>query len=128
MNVATIFCAIGVAVSIALILYEIKHEDAPLWPLLCVFLFVGCGVLTWTTPEQEAKATAEDAARHIEEITPRKVSSNYGCTVYAFKPQDRWLYFTKCGDEVTTQNAYTVSSGSGKTKSTHTEVLEIKTK
>ena len=74
--------------------------------------------------QQAAKQAAEEA-KHAEEITPRKLSSADGCTVYTFKPQDRWLYFTKCDNaQTTTQNEYTVRHG----KSSNTETLEVKTK
>lgn len=99
-----------------------------------LFFIVFCGFVwaaskSWDTPEQAAAHKAEVERRHLEEITPRKVSSADGCTVYAFKPQDRWLYFTKCEKaETTTVNQWTVNTGSGKTHSSHEETMEIKTK
>lgn len=103
------------------------------WGDVNPFTFIGVVLflfLAWfvrDTPESLARdaerAKAEEAQR-IAEITPRRLSEKDGCTVYTFKPQDRWLYFTRCGNETTTQNEWTVRSG----KTTRTETMEIKTK
>lgn len=49
------------------------------------------------------------------EKLPRKVNEAGGCEVWAFKPGDRWLYFTKCGSKTETTNTWdecrTVSQG-----------------
>jgi hypothetical protein len=45
---------------------------------------------TIQTRKEEAKARAD-------EKLPRKVNEANGCEVWAFKPADRWLYFTRCG-------------------------------
>ena len=83
---------------------------------------------SYDTPQslaEDALKGQKKEAQRIAEITPRKVSEANGCTVYAFKPSDRWLYFTKCANsETTTQNQYTVRSG----KTSHTETLEIQSK
>jgi outer membrane lipoprotein SlyB len=96
---------------------------------LCFLSLAGCmsgvTVSVWQSPEEKLMQAKADQAQHTAEVTPRKVSVVDGCTVYTFKPQDRWLYFTKCANaETTTQNAYTTQSQ----KTTRTETMEIKTK
>ena len=121
---------------IALLIARGMWSDGEDGVALVAFVFcIGLAWCAWEkrdTPENLAKAAAEEKQKQDQrqlEITPRKVSSADGCTVYAFKPSDRWLYFTKCENaEATTHNEWTVSTGSGKTHSSHTESMEIKSK
>lgn len=72
------------------------------------------------SPDRVAQR-AKEAAQHEANKVPRVVSKSAdGCTVYTFNPGDRWRYFTRCGDQTTTDNNYTVSRTSGKTTTTET--------
>lgn len=72
---------------------------------------------------------AAEAAQRAADAKPRLVSSGAdGCKVYAFRPGDRWLYFTRCPQSQTsTSNEWTVTTGAGKTARTHTESMSIDT-
>ncbi|WP_423457997.1 hypothetical protein [Ottowia sp. VDI28] len=65
------------------------------------------GFMTWyqLRPETVAQRKA-DADRIAAERLPRKVNEANGCEVWAFKPGDRWLYFTRCGAKTETTNAW----------------------
>jgi hypothetical protein len=107
---------------------QMRDYESPVAAILFAAVFGAGALAAWDTPDSlerdRVKAQAEQAQRQAE-ATPRKVSEADGCTVYAFKPQDRWLYFTKCVNaETTTQNQHTVRSG----KSSRTETTEIKSK
>jgi len=95
-----------------------------------LFFVLSTGMLSvtisvWQSPAEKLEEALKEQATRAAEVAPRKISSADGCTVYAFKPQERWLYFTKCEmAETTTQNSYSVQYG----KTTRTETMEIKTK
>lgn len=57
------------------------------------------------TPEGRA-GDARRAQQVQDDKLPRKTSEANGCEVWAFKPHDRWLYFTRCGDRTVTQNTW----------------------
>lgn len=115
----------AIALLFAISLFRDGEDGGGLTALVLSAGLAWATTVLWSTPEERAQKDAAEAAQRAAEITPRKVSSADGCTVYTFKPQDRWLYFTKCeGAEATTQNIY--STTSGKTTTTHT--MEIKTK
>ena len=103
------------------------YDSPTLWVVL-VLACISAAYFAWDTPEslaREAETKEKERQQRIAEVTPRRISEADGCTVYAFKPSDRWLYFTKCANaETTTSNAYSVPSG----KTTRTETMEIKTK
>lgn len=91
-------------------------------------VLLACGalvsVLTWwdiSSPTQVEKRQTEAAQKEADK-RPRKVNEANGCEVWAFKPTDRWLYFSRCGsDKTSTINTWdecrTVNSG----KTTRTE-------
>ena len=75
---------------------------------LCVILPVGCvGAIahdSWTDgPERREAERAKQAA---EDAKPRKVSEANGCEVWAFNPDNRWQYFTRCGATTQTTNTW----------------------
>ena len=82
-------------------------------PVSCVVWYEG-------RPETIAERQAE-ATKKAQDKLPRKVNQANGCEVWAFKPTDRWLYFTRCGAATETTNTWdecrTVSQG----KTTRTE-------
>lgn len=88
--------------------------------VLAVVLPIGCVAHDiWTDgPERRDAERAKEAA---ENAKPRKVSEANGCEVWAFKPGDRWQYFTRCGSTTQTTNTWdecrSVTSG----KTTRTE-------
>jgi len=123
----------GILAALAFLLaFGAFHDDYFGFGLSCTVMgifFVWCCGAAWKSPEELAKIEEAKKAQQVSEVTPRKVSSADGCTVYAFRPSDRWLYFTKCDNaQTTTQNQWTVNTGSGKTHSSHEETMEIKTK
>ena len=87
--------------------------------------FVVMAIWSWESPEDKAaKVQQEELKRqeHEQERAPVKYSEADGCTVYKFKPEDRWLYFTRCADSHTsTENSYEVRSG--KTTRVETQVI-----
>ena len=88
--------------------------------LFAAFIPVSCIVWNEGRPETVAKRQA-DAAKEAQNKLPRKVNEANGCEVWAFKPSDRWLYFTRCAAATETTNTWdecrTVSQG----KTTRTE-------
>ena len=52
---------------------------------------------------------------------PRKISEANGCEVWAFKPEDHWLYFTRCDARTETTNSWEVCRSVNQGKSTRTE-------
>lgn len=86
--------------------------------VLFVVAFIASAVafMVWSHHSPEAVARREaEAARIAAEQLPRKVNEANGCEVWAFKPADRWLYFTRCGAKTEITNAWdecrSVSSG-----------------
>ena len=128
MNTLVFFLGLATAFCIVWLWIELHGLGDDLMPGIAVCVFACFTYGAWDTPESLAVQAARDKAKqeqHDVEVTPRRVSSADGCTVYAFKPQERWLYFTKCDNaETTTQNQWTVHSG----KTHHEETMEIKTK
>lgn len=82
--------------------------------------FVGFGVWYENRPEAVAQRAAE-AARIAAERLPRKVNEANGCEVWAFKPADRWLYFTRCGAKTETTTAWEECRQVNQGKSNRTE-------
>lgn len=91
---------------------------------LPVFVIHSCVTSEWYQRQQAAERAAK-----IADAKPRVINETPdGCKVYAFRPQDRWLYFTRCpNSQTTTNNAWSVTTQNGKTSSTHTESMDIKT-
>ena len=111
---------LSVIIFFVIYMYELGHLA---W--FVVIALLTCVYFVWTPEAERKKQQAAEQIIHAEEITPRKLLSADGCTVYKFKPEDHWLYFTKCDNaQTTTQNEYTVQHG----KYSSTETLEIKTK
>lgn len=68
--------------------------------------------------QREATRLAEEALR-----TPQQLSAADGCTVYKFKDNGYWHYFTKCEKDVTTDTTRSVRVG----KSNQTKIESIVT-
>ncbi len=92
--------------------------------LIALVLVVGglCSFIYWYEhrPETIARKTAE-AERIAAEKLPRKVNDANGCEVWAFKPADRWLYFTRCAAKTETVNTWDVCRSVTSGKTTRTE-------
>ena len=71
-------------------------------------------------PETIARKAAE-AERIAAERLPRKVNEANGCEVWAFKPSDRWLYFTRCATKTETVNTWDLCRSVTSGKTTRTE-------
>ena len=128
MNAAVVFFGL-VATFFIFVAWQCFVADEGKTPVLIFVAFAACMswavMSSWQSPEERIQEALKEQAARAAEVTPRKISSADGCTVYTFRPQDRWLYFTKCENaETTTQNTYSVQSG----KTTRTETMEIKTK
>jgi hypothetical protein len=73
-------------------------------PLYVISLAFGClaSVIYWDInsetriAERKAEADQKEADKR-----PRKVNEANGCEVWAFKPTDRWLYFSRCANDKT---------------------------
>lgn len=65
--------------------------------------------------ERRAAQEKEHQDKINADRQPRKVSEANGCEVWAFKPGERWQYFTRCGAATQTTNVWeecrTVSMG-----------------
>ncbi|MDW3683928.1 hypothetical protein RA280_19700 [Cupriavidus sp. CV2] len=96
-------CVVGALFALVLVIVSIERSD-------------------WMKEERAA-----EVAQRRADAKPRLVSDGAdGCKVYAFKPGERWLYFTSCPQRLTsTTNEWTVTTGAGKTSRTHTESLSI---
>lgn len=97
---------------------------------LCVVAALGALVSFIVMIERSDWAKAEraaEAAQRRADAKPRLVSDGAdGCKVYAFKPGDRWLYFTSCPQRLTsTTNEWAVTTGAGKNAQTRTETMSI---
>lgn len=69
---------------------------------------------------------AQEAEQTQRDKLPRKVNDSEGCEVWAFKPNDRWLYFTKCGSARTeTKNTWEECRQSGKTRTCTNQEMAI---
>ncbi|MBX9831965.1 MAG: hypothetical protein K2X78_02850 [Burkholderiaceae bacterium] len=87
---------------------------------LPVFGITKCNDWYEHRPETIARKTAE-AERIAAEKLPRKVNDANGCEVWAFKPADRWLYFTRCAAKTETVNTWDVCRSVTSGKTTRTE-------
>lgn len=106
-----------VLVGVVLVLaYVFWLGDAPILSIGAVFAAVAVGIYGDDIESSRREVDAQRQAQRVADAKPRPVSrSDDGCVVYAFKPQDRWLYFTRCdGKQTTTVNVHTECTGSGK--------------
>lgn len=95
-----------------------------LWAVILAFGGFASFVYWYETrPETAAKRSA-DAARIEDERRPRKVNEANGCEVWAFKPSDRWLYFTRCDAKTETVNQWETCRSVSQGKTTRTECQE----
>lgn len=125
-NMIALLSLLGMLVSAGFGLkYYLIGLDFKAWTFGAIFVVLFVSFVDFmNTPESPEIKEAKQKQRQLDAV-PRKLSSVDGCTVYTFKPQDRWLYFTKCENvETTTTNEYIVKSG----KTTRVEQMEIKTK
>ena len=87
-----------------------------MWGLIFMVLVAG-GIYSCSESDWYKAEVARLAAKEAAERTPRIVSSSAdGCAVYAFNPDGRWRYFTRCGTQTTTDNTYTQRSGKTSTQ------------
>lgn len=89
-------------------------------------LFTACFVswaLLGAQTEASKQREKDRAAQEAADKQPRVIREVDGCKVYTFKAGDRWHYFTRCPNQMTTESSYTVRSG----KTTRTEVESITT-
>lgn len=63
-------------------------------------------VVTWPLTPAGRETVARQAQQKQDDRLPRKTSEAGGCEVWAFKPADRWLYFTRCDVRTTTANTW----------------------
>ena len=85
--------------------------------LLAGFLWL----VSWQFTDAGRAHTAQRAAQIEQDKLPRKTSEANGCEVWAFKPADRWLYFTRCDARTETTNSWEVCRSVNQGKSTRTE-------
>lgn len=79
-------------------------------------------IIHWSENRPETIARRNAEAAQVEEAKkPRKVNEANGCEVWAFKPADRWLYFTRCGAKTETTNAWQECRSVISGKTTRTE-------
>lgn len=83
---------------------------------LVIFGIHACNQSDWY---QASKAA--DAAQARADQTPHVIREADGCKVYAFKSNNYWHYFTRCGSTVTTDASH--GERSGKTTKTVTETI-----
>ena len=85
--------------------------------LLAGFLYL----IFWQFTDAGRTHTAQLAAQIEQDKLPRKTSEANGCEVWAFKPADRWLYFTRCDARTETTNSWEVCRSVSQGKYTRTE-------
>lgn len=88
--------------------------------LICLIVGVPSCIYRHETSPETIEARAREVAKIEAEKLPRKVNEANGCEVWAFKPGDRWLYFTRCATKTETVNTWDVcrSVQQGKTNRT----------
>jgi hypothetical protein len=101
-----------------------------------LWAFIFASLMTWVVYPSEsniktwsdrAKAAAEsDAREKVLKSAPYVIREADGCKVYTFWSEDRWHYFTKCGNSVTTDSSWTTRQG--KRTITHTETIGTESK
>jgi hypothetical protein len=117
-----------VLVGVALVLaYLFWLADTPILSIGAVFAAVAVGIYGDDIESSRREVDAQRQAQRVADAKPRPVSrSDDGCVVYAFKPQDRWLYFTRCsGAQTTTTNVHQDCHRQGKSTvctDVHTDV------
>ena len=101
----------------------------------CTFMELIAAVAWFAYQETRPEALAEEAretAKRAEECRQEQVPRFYadapdGCKVYMFKPDNRWLYFTRCPSSKTvTENEWRESCGKNCSK-TVTSPIETTT-
>ena len=85
--------------------------------LLAIFIWL----ISWQFTDAGRANIAQRAAQIEQDKLPRKMSEANGCEVWAFKPADRWLYFTRCDARTETTNSWEVCRSVSQGKSTRTE-------
>lgn len=117
-----------VLVGVILVLaYLFWLADAPILAVGAAFAAAAVGVYGDDIESSWRGVEAQRQAERVADAKPRPVSrSDDGCVVYAFKPQDRWLYFTRCdGRQTTTTNVHQECTGSGKHRHCKDVVTEV---
>lgn len=74
--------------------------------VIAVFAFFGWAIFAPSNVAQRAAERKAEEHQRLEDRKPRKVSEANGCEVWAFKPGDRWQYFTRCGAVTQTTNVW----------------------
>lgn len=84
---------------------------------------ITCGALAYNNLGEEAVAhkhaieQAQTEARRKDRIPRFYSDAPDGCKVFTFKPEDRWLYFTRCpGAKTSTETTWTESCGKNCTR------------
>ena len=90
--------------------------------LVAAFVAAPVSLIVWheQRPETLAKYAEAEAKAQADKL-PRKVNDANGCEVWAFKPGDRWLYFSRCGAKTETVNTWDVCRSVSQGKTTRTE-------
>jgi uncharacterized protein (DUF2252 family) len=106
-----------VLVGVVLVLaYIFWLAEAPIPALFTAAVAIVVGVYGNDIEAARVERDQQQQAQRAADAKPRPVSrSDDGCVVYAFKPQDRWLYFTRCeGKQTTTTNVHQECTSNGK--------------
>lgn len=97
-----------------------KDAVLKLFAVTTILAVPSCIYLVETSPRTIERRRLE-AAKVEEDKLPRKVNEANGCEVWAFKPGDRWLYFTRCAARTETVNSWDVCRSVQQGKTTRTE-------
>ena len=92
-----------------------------LWLIPIGFIGGLIWIVAWEFTDAGRAHRAQRAAQVEQDKLPRKTSEAHGCEVWAFKPADRWLYFTRCDARTETTNTWDVCRSVTQGKTTRTE-------
>lgn len=97
------------------------------WLIIAAICAAFPSCIYWAEFSEGAQERKAQQAEQVQrDKLPRKVNDSEGCEVWAFKPNDRWLYFTKCGNARTeTKNTWEECRQSGKTRTCTNQEMAI---
>ncbi len=88
---------------------------------IAALLLLSFGIKSCQEWSDQLPSTIAHRQQIEAEKLPRKVNESNGCEVWAFKPSDRWLYFTRCGAKTETTNTWAECRSVTTGKTTRTE-------
>ncbi|MCA0188092.1 MAG: hypothetical protein LCH90_19275 [Proteobacteria bacterium] len=110
---------------VAFVWWGLNHdgEIGAIGNLVLGLITITCGALAYNNLGEEAVAhkqaikQAQAEARRKDRIPRFYSDAPDGCKIFTFKPENRWLYFTRCpGAKTSTETTWTESCGKNCTR------------